>query len=99
LAPIIATQSAQPGAAPVKADPHPADLIAARMAKDGQGAMDEMISTIEAMLGKASDLDEFRDMLMTAFPDLNTSALAKVLTMGLTAAHAAGRSDLVDESQ
>lgn len=99
LAPIIATQSAQPGAAPVKADPHPADLIAARMAKDGQGAIDEMISTIEAMLGKASDLDEFRDMLMTAFPDLNTSALAKVLTMGLTAAHAAGRSDLVDESQ
>lgn len=94
----IAPQSAQPVTV-AKAEPHPADLIAQRMAKDGQPAMDEMISTIETMLGKASDLDEFREMLMTAFPDLNAEALAKVLTVGLTAAHAAGRSDLIDESQ
>jgi len=94
---IIAPQSAQQLAA-IKRNPHPADLIAQRMAKEGQPAIDAMLASIEAMLEQASDLAEFRQMLMLAFPDLDASALATVLAQGHGAAHAAGRSDLVDES-
>ncbi|MBN9504930.1 MAG: DUF935 domain-containing protein [Altererythrobacter sp.] len=81
-----------------EATPHPADGIARQMAELGQPAIDEMIGTIEAMLEKARDLGEFREMLASAFGDIDSSQLAAVLAGGLAAAHAAGRSDLVDES-
>ena len=82
-----------------KADPpHPAELIARQMAELGQPAIEEMIGSIEAMFDKARDLGEFRAMLASAFGEIDSSQLAAVLSGGVAAAHAAGRSDLADES-
>lgn len=90
----LALQSAQVTSTPL----HPAAQIAQAMAQKGQPAIDQMIATIEAMLAKATDLEEFQQMLANAFGDIDTSDLASVLASGIASAHAAGRSDLVDES-
>ena len=90
----LALQSAQVTSTPL----HPAAQIAQAMAQKGQPAVDQMIATIEAMLAKATDLEEFQQMLANAFGDIDTSDLASVLASGIASAHAAGRSDLVDES-
>jgi phage gp29-like protein len=93
----MALQSAQPPAKPA-ADPHPAALIAAAMATKAVPAVGQMVASIETMLEKARDLGEFRDMLMSAYPDLPVDTLAKVMSQGIASALAAGRSDLVEES-
>ena len=50
------------------------------------------------MLDQASGLSEFRAMLGAAFGELDSSALASALAGGLSAAQAAGRSDLASEA-
>lgn len=77
---------------------HPADQIAATMAGDAEGAIGEMVATIEVMMAQAGDLAELRAMLGAAFGEIDSAALAQALAGGLAAAHAAGRSDLVAES-
>ena len=77
----------------------PADRIADRMAKEAEPATEEMIDAIEAMMAKASDLSEFRAMLGEAFGAIDARALAAVIEGGLVSAHAAGRSDVEDESE
>lgn len=93
----VALQSAQRPAKPAT-NPHPADLIAVGMAGKAVPAVAQMVGTIETMLEKARDLGEFRDMLMSAYPDLPVATLAKVMSQGIASALAAGRSDLVEES-
>lgn len=88
-----ALQAQQP--APV----HPVDLIAARADEEGEAAIGLMTDQIEVMLQAAGDLSEFRLMLSSAYPDLDSSSLAGVLAGGLAAARAAGMSDLEDESE
>lgn len=78
--------------------PHPAELIARQLADSGDPAVEEMISSIESMLEQASDLGEFRAMLSSAYGAIDSGKLAAVLAGGLAAAHATGRSDLVEES-
>lgn len=77
---------------------HPAEQISAAMAETSAPAIAGMIETIEEMLGKASDLGEFRVMLASAWSDEPTRKLAASLAGGLASVQAAGRSDLVDES-
>ena len=88
----VAPQSAETPA-------HPAEQIAAAMAEASALEVDAMIGTIETMLAKASDLGEFRTMLASAWSDEPTRKLATVIAAGLASAQAAGRSDLVDESE
>lgn len=77
---------------------HPAEQIAATMLPGAATATADMITTIETMMARASDLAELRLMLASAFGELDSSGLAAILAGGLAAAQAAGRSDLVDES-
>lgn len=77
---------------------HPAHLIAAAMAGEGAAGAEEMALTIEAMMERAGDLGEFRAMIASAWPSIDNARLASVLAGGIAAAHAAGRSDAVDES-
>jgi len=77
---------------------HPAEIIALQLADKGDTHVREMASTIETMLQRAGDLHEFRAMLASAFGDIDSAALADVIAGGLAAAHAAGRSDVADES-
>lgn len=78
--------------------PHPAELTARQMAERGEPAVEAMIASIEAMFAAARDLGEFREMLAAAYGDISSEALADVLAGGMTAARAAGHSDLADES-
>lgn len=77
---------------------HPAEQIALQLAGEGDAHIQEMAGTIETMLERASDLHEFREMLAGAFGDIESAGLADVIAGGLAAAHAAGRSDITDES-
>jgi len=77
---------------------YPPDLIAGRMADAGQQAVDGWIGQIEEMLAAAGSLEEFRDMLLTAFDDLPAEALGRVMAEGMLAAQAAGRFDAEEES-
>lgn len=105
-APIVIRGKAAPAALPKPAlqseeDPrgaHPAEQIAEAMGAPGEVAIAEMTDTIEAMLEKASDLGEFRAMLVSGFRGIDATGLADVIAGGIAAAQAAGRSDLVDES-
>ncbi|MCC7097280.1 MAG: DUF935 domain-containing protein [Thermomonas sp.] len=101
LAPVPATQptSARPALHAVEAGHHPAEQLADAMLPDAAAAMEDAAATIETMLDRASDLGEFRAMMSAAFGALARDDLGRVLAAGLAAAHAAGRSDLVDESE
>ena len=91
---IVAPQSTEKPAAPA----HPAEQIAAMMEAPAIAAVQGMAETIETMLAKANDLGEFQAMLSSAFGSLGGNDLAVVIEAGLAAAQAAGRADLVDES-
>lgn len=93
-APAVALQAAEPGTEA----PHPAELVAEPLAAQAVPLVEAMAETIETMLGKASDLGEFRMMLMSAYPKLDTAKLGDVIAAGLAAANAAGHSDAEDES-
>lgn len=91
---IVAVQSAETPTEPA----HPAEQIAAMMEAPAIAAVTGMAETIETMLAKAGDLGEFRAMLSSAYGMIGGGDLAAVLEAGLAAAQAAGRSDLVAES-
>lgn len=69
-----------------------------RLAADAGAPMADILEKIEAMLSGASSLEEFREMLLTGFADLDASELTDVLALAFTAAHGAGRVALEEES-
>lgn len=79
--------------------PSTGDQIAARLMRDAQGGVVTWLEKIEGMVNAAGDLDELREMLRAAFPDLNTDDLAGPLAAGMEAAHAAGRYDVEDSAE
>lgn len=78
---------------------HPAELIARHLADAGDAEVTHMAETIETMLERANDLGEFRLMLQSAYGDIDSKGFAELLAGGLAAARAAGRSDVVAESE
>jgi phage gp29-like protein len=85
---------APPGAPPDAPPALPPDapaLLAARLEAAAQPAIAAWLARIEAMLAAAGSLEEAREMLLAAFPDLDTAPLAEVLGQAMTAAHLAGR--------
>ncbi|WP_444870491.1 hypothetical protein ACTTAF_06460 [Rhodobacter capsulatus] len=60
--------------------------------------MEAMLGQIEAMLQTAGSLEEFRAMLLAAFPMLDSGPLAGVLSQALTVANATGRADVEAEN-
>lgn len=80
-----------------KASTLPADAVADRLNEDTAPDMAELLEQIDAMMGAASDLGEFREMLLAAYPDLPIARLAGKIGDGLVAAHAAGRVDIEGE--
>lgn len=94
---LIALMQAGKPAAPALASA-PADQIGDRIADETQDDMAVLLDQIEAMLDAAGSLEEFKASLLSAFPQLDVSAIAEKIGDGLTAAAAAGMSDLEDES-
>lgn len=77
---------------------HPARQIADAMLDAAETPIGDMIEQLELMMAKANDMSELRAMIEGAYPQLDDRGLAAVIAGGISAAHAAGRSDLEAES-
>lgn len=76
----------------------PALLMADELAVEAAPIMQQMLGRIEAMLQAAGSLDEFREMLLTGFPQIDASVLAGLIGEALVAGHFGGRAMLDAES-
>lgn len=81
------------------ADPaaDPASLLADRLSAEAAPAMRTMLEQLEAMMKAAGSLEELSEMLRTAHPDLDASALAQVIAQAMLAGHLGGRVAAQDE--
>ncbi|WP_353429020.1 DUF935 domain-containing protein [Paracoccus denitrificans] len=69
----------------------PEAALAARMQVEAAPGIDLMVDQISIMLERAGSLEEFRGMLLAAFPSLHAEGLAQTMAMGLMVADLAGR--------
>ncbi|MEI4195234.1 DUF935 domain-containing protein [Roseovarius sp. E0-M6] len=75
----------------------PLDPAVDRLAQEAAPEMEAMLGRIEAMLEAAGSLEEFREMLISGFPDLDTNGLARIMADAMMGAYAGGRAAVVDE--
>jgi phage gp29-like protein len=76
-------------------DPNPETLADVdRLVKDTAPMVEEWLSTLEAMLESAGSLEEFREMLLNAFPKLGTGPMTEALVTAGTALNLRGRFDV-----
>jgi len=78
--------------------PHPAELQADTLADQADAEIAKMLDQIRVMLDQAEDLEQFKEMLLAAYGDLDSARLAEALGQAMTAAHLAGRYDLAKGS-
>lgn len=76
----------------------PGDALADRLVIEAFPKLGAMMEQIEAMLGAANSLEEFREMLLAGFDALDTEPLVGVMAGAMLAAHAAGRVALIEDS-
>lgn len=72
----------------------PADLTGQRVAQEAEQHTQTWLGQIEIMLEQADSLDEFRAMLLAAYPDLPANDLGTLMGSATSAAFAAGRFDV-----
>lgn len=60
--------------------------------------MRALLEQIEAMLAASSSLEEFREYLVSAYPDLDATALAEVMREAMTAAMLGGAVEVAEAS-
>jgi phage gp29-like protein len=77
----------------------PAALCAGRLAQDAAPAIGGWLQTLEAMLGAAGSLEEFREMLLAAWPRLPAGKLEEALRDAFAALELRGMSDVQDEEK
>lgn len=87
---LQAAQGEIPGVDPVAA-------LTRRMEDLAAPHMETLLGQIEAMVGVASSLEELREMLLAAFPDLDSSGLARAMALGLLSAGLGGRAMVAEE--
>lgn len=80
------------------ARPSEVDLLTDRMTQEAAPAMERLLEQVEAMVGSATSLEELREMMLVAFPTLDTGDLARVIAKGLLSAHLGGRVMAGEES-
>lgn len=73
------------------------DALTGQLAKEAAPAVGAMLTKVEAMLAAAGSLEEFRQMLLEGFDDVDSSALAKVVGLAMTGANLAGRVAIEEE--
>ncbi|AHD01184.1 DUF935 domain-containing protein [Leisingera methylohalidivorans] len=72
--------------------------LTARLEQEAGPAVDGMLDQIEAMLEAASGFEEFREILLNAYSDLNADGLTASMLDAITAAVAGGRAAVEDEA-
>ncbi|MDR1646825.1 MAG: DUF935 domain-containing protein [Zoogloeaceae bacterium] len=65
-----------------------------RLEKETAPLVEGWLTQIEAMLEAADSLEEFREMLLAAYPKLDSTDMAKTLTAAMTAMTLAGKADV-----
>lgn len=93
-APAFAAMKAAATARP-PADVQEAQL--ARLEREAQAPIENMIEAIRRKVEQAGSLEELRDALVSAWPDLDAGALADVMAQALAAAAMAGRYEILEE--
>jgi len=78
--------------------PHPADMQAQTLATLADAEVAKMIDQIRVMLEKASGLEQFKEMLLAAYGDLDSGGLVEAIGQAMAASHLAGRYDLAKGS-
>lgn len=78
--------------------PAPPEEMTERLLQEAGPAMAGMLEQVEVMLEAAGSLEELREMLLSAFPDIDAASLAAGLGQALLAADLGGRAMLEDES-
>ncbi len=71
--------------------------MADRMVEETTGDMARMLETIGAIIDAAQSLEEAREMLLAAYPEIDAGAIAAKLADGMIAAQAYGRAEVVEE--
>lgn len=72
----------------------PVDLIGNQLATQADSEVTKWLDAIEVMLKQAESLEEFRAMLLAAFPDLPANKLSSLIGDALMAAQVAGWHDV-----
>ncbi len=89
-----AANAQQPGAE----QPHPAEIQADRLAREGEQYVQGWLEQLLQMMDAAQSLEELRAMVLEAWPALDHSGLADVIAQARMAAHLAGRVDALEGS-
>nr|MCU0732004.1 DUF935 domain-containing protein [Hyphomonas sp.] len=87
---LQAAQGEFPGVDPVAS-------LTARIEDLGAPQMERLLGQIEGMVEVATSLEELREMLLTAFPDIDSSGLARAMAMGLLSAGLGGRAMVAED--
>lgn len=76
----------------------PAEQITEDLALAAAPSVEGIVDQIEAMMGAASSLAEFREMLLAAYDQIDASQLAAVMAAALMTADLAGRADAAKDT-
>lgn len=76
--------------------PSAVEQITGRLAQVAEPDMRDMLGTLSLMMSRATSFDELRELIVSAYPDLDAGQLVEQLAGGLLAAKAAGMSDVAD---
>lgn len=69
----------------------PVAELTTRLTAAAAPEMERMLGQIEAMIAVAGTMEELREMMLAAFPDLDSAGLGRVIAQSLLAAHLGGR--------
>jgi len=76
------------------------DLIddqVARLEADTAVHIAALTGRVEELLNEAGSMEEFRDRLLEIYPELDAEGIASLMGQALTAAHLAGRADILED--
>lgn len=71
-------------------------VLMERMTEEMAPHLKGLFDQVDAMLQAANSLDEFREMLNAAYPDLDSSGIAETLGAALVAANAVGQLEVIE---
>ncbi|MDH5785336.1 MAG: DUF935 domain-containing protein [Chromatiales bacterium] len=74
------------------------DAQRAQLEQQGAAALTGLIDTVRRLIDEADSLEQLRDQLIEAYPDMNGDDLAEIMAQALTAAELAGRHDILQEA-
>jgi phage gp29-like protein len=101
LKPPVATAKAALKFTPLAdtpADVTPIDPLTDAMSREAAPALRDMVEQIRQLVDSAQSLEQLRDALLTAYGDIDSTELARVMALGFSVADLTGRFDADAES-